>query len=89
MSEQLIGPDSHVVQLHGKAVLPGFIDAHTHIEGIADSHRMLDLHIPPLRDVQEMLQKISERAALISKGQWIVETGACARPCRHASNYGP
>ena len=37
--QQLIGPNTHVIQLRGKAVLPGFIDAHIHIEGIADYHR--------------------------------------------------
>jgi predicted amidohydrolase YtcJ len=78
--KQLIGPDTHIVQLHGKAVPPGFIDAHTHIEGIAHYHRMLDLHIPPLRDVQEMLQKIRERAALTPKGQWIVGAGGWGQP---------
>ncbi len=60
---RLIGPKTHVIHLHGKTVLPGFIDAHTHIEGIADYHRMLDLHIPPLKDVDEMLRKIKEHGS--------------------------
>ena len=66
---RLIGPKTHVIQLHGKAVLPGLIDAHTHIEDIADYHRMLDLHIPPLKDVDEMLRKIEERCGEHSKGR--------------------
>src|SRR5690349_16560593 len=32
---KLIGKQTQVVQLGGRTVLPGFVDAHTHIEGIA------------------------------------------------------
>ncbi len=77
---KLIGPKTQVIQLHGKAVLPGLIDAHTHIEGIADYHRMLDLHIPPLKDVDEMLRKIKERAENTPKGGWIVGAGGWGQP---------
>jgi predicted amidohydrolase YtcJ len=77
---KLIGPKTQVIELHGKAVLPGLIDAHTHIEGIADYHRMLDLHIPPLKDVDEMLTKIKERAENTPKGEWIVGAGGWGQP---------
>jgi predicted amidohydrolase YtcJ len=77
---KLIGPTTQVIELHGKAVLPGLIDAHTHIEGIADYHRMLDLHIPPLKDVDEMLTKIKERAANTPQGEWIVGAGGWGQP---------
>ena len=78
--QKLIGPKTQVIQLHGKTVLPGFIDAHTHIEGIADYRRMLDLHVPPLRGVDEMLRKIKERAARTAKGEWIVGAGGWGQP---------
>jgi predicted amidohydrolase YtcJ len=77
---KLIGPRTDVLDLHGKAVLPGLIDAHTHIEGIADYHRMLDLHIPPLKDVGEMLTRIKERAENTPKGEWIVGAGGWGQP---------
>jgi predicted amidohydrolase YtcJ len=77
---RLIGPKTNVIQLHGRAVLPGLIDAHTHIEGIADYHRMLDLHIPPLKDVDELLRKIRERADSTPKGEWIVGAGGWGQP---------
>jgi predicted amidohydrolase YtcJ len=78
--QKFIGPKTQVIHLRGKAVLPGLIDAHTHIEGIADYHRMLDLHIPPLKDVAEMLQKIKERAEKTPKGEWIVGAGGWGQP---------
>ena len=77
---RLIGPETHVIQLHGGTVLPGLIDAHTHIEGIADYHRMLDLHIPPLKDVDEMLRRIKQRADNTRKGEWIVGAGGWGQP---------
>jgi len=77
---RLIGPKTDVIQLHGRAVLPGLIDAHTHIEGIADYHRMLDLHIPPLKDVDEVLGRIKERADKTPKGEWIVGAGGWGQP---------
>ena len=78
--QRLIGPNTRVIQLEGKAVLPGFIDAHTHIEGIADYHRMLDLHIPPLKDVSEMLHRIKERASATPSAAWIVGAGGWGQP---------
>jgi len=78
--QRLIGPTTHIIDLHGKAVLPGFIDAHTHIEGIADYHRMLDLHVPPLKDVDEMLQKIKERVNQTRAGDWILGAGGWGQP---------
>jgi len=55
---RLIGEKTQIVRLGGKSVLPGFIDAHTHIEGIAAFHRMLDVHVPPLKGVDEILEKV-------------------------------
>lgn len=80
--QRLIGPTTHIFDLHGKAVLPGFIDAHTHIEGIADYHRMLDLHVPPLKDVDEMLQKIKERINQTRAGDWILGPAVGVNQCR-------
>jgi len=72
---QLIDAHTRVVHLEGRAVLPGFIDAHTHLEGIAAFHRMLDVHIPPLRNVDEILQKVGARAQQAKPGEWIVGAG--------------
>ena len=72
-----VTPLKKVIQLHGNAVLPGFIDAHTHIEGIAEYHRMLDPQIPLLKDVDEMLRKIKERDVC---GRFPAHRSACTQP---------
>src|SRR5215472_6321394 len=41
---------------------------------------MLDLHIPPLKDVNEMLTRIRERAQNAPKGEWIVGAGGWGQP---------
>src|SRR5690242_16132274 len=73
--QRYTGPKTRVLKLGGKSVLPGFVDAHTHLEGIAAFHRMLDVHIPPLRNVDEILQKVGARAQQAKPGEWIVGAG--------------
>jgi predicted amidohydrolase YtcJ len=51
---KLAGPQTQVVHLGGRSVLPAFIDAHTHLEGIAAFHRMLDIDVPPLKGSIEL-----------------------------------
>lgn len=77
---RLAGPKTRLIHLAGKSVLPGFIDAHTHIEGIAAFHRMLDIHAPPLKGVDEILQKVKEAAAKAKSGEWIVGAGGWGQP---------
>jgi predicted amidohydrolase YtcJ len=67
--------ETTVIELHGRTVVPGLIDAHTHLEGIAAFHRMLDVHIPPLRDVDEILERVAERAREQGSGTWVVGAG--------------
>src|SRR5215472_3042541 len=65
-----IGAATRVERLGGKAVLPGLIDAHTHIEGIAEFHRMLDIHVPPLKGTADILEKVRERVRLAQPDEW-------------------
>lgn len=78
--EQLVGTGTKVIRLGGKAVLPGFIDAHTHLEGIAAFHRMLDIHVPPLKGVEDILAKVRARVSASKPGEWIVGAGGWGQP---------
>ena len=72
---ELIDAHTQVVHLGGRSVLPGFIDAHTHLEGIAAFHRMLDIHVPPLEGVAAILEKLRARLKQAQPGEWIVGAG--------------
>jgi hypothetical protein len=72
---RLIGEKTQVVHLAGKSVLPGFVDAHTHLEGIAAFHRMLDVHVPPLKGVDQILEKVRDKVRSTKPGEWIVGAG--------------
>jgi predicted amidohydrolase YtcJ len=79
-AKRLIGDTTKVIGLEGRAVLPGFIDAHTHIELIANNHFWLDVHAPPLEGVEEVLEKVEMKAKKTPRGEWIVGQGGFGQP---------
>jgi len=67
-----------VVDLQGKALLPGFIDAHAHFPGAGIFAVLLDLNSPPIGDIESVetiVERLRERAAGTSKGGWVVGMG--------------
>src|SRR5262245_46857425 len=73
---QLAGPRTQVVELRGRTVLPGFIDSHSHVEGLATSeHFLVPIQAPPLKDANEIIAKLKARAAQVPPGTWIVGQG--------------
>jgi predicted amidohydrolase YtcJ len=73
---RLVGPQTRVIELNGRTLLPGFIDAHSHVEGLAESeHAMVPIQAPPLKGAAEIIAKLKERAARVPPGTWIVGQG--------------
>ncbi len=73
---QLVGPRTQIVELKGRTLLPGFIDSHSHVEGLATSeHFLVPIQAPPLKDANEIIAKLKERAAQVPPGTWIVGQG--------------
>lgn len=66
----LIPHAAKVIDLGGKTVVPGFIDAHTHLTsaGIKQSHIQLD----DTKSAEEALQKIRENLNRYEKGEWVL-----------------
>lgn len=66
-----VGPTTEVVDLKGKPLLPGFIDAHTHLvsQGLKETGYYLDLsHAPtPGAVLEQVRQAVRERGA----GAWV------------------
>ncbi|MCC7235243.1 MAG: amidohydrolase [Bryobacterales bacterium] len=63
-------PNTQVVDLKGKMVVPGLIDAHVHAlgAGLSEFKRKL----PPLNSIAEIQEFIRQRARATPAGEWIV-----------------
>ncbi|MBB6427162.1 amidohydrolase [Sphingopyxis sp. JAI128] len=70
------GPATKVVDLKGRTMLPGFIDAHSHIAGMAnvEAHHV-NVQVPPLADTKAIIAKLREAAAKKPAGAWIIGQG--------------
>jgi hypothetical protein len=69
----LAGPDTRVVDLGGQVVLPGLVDAHTHVAELGES---LDrVNLTGIATEAEAVEIIAERAARTPKGEWILGYG--------------
>lgn len=66
----LKGPETEIIDLKGKAVLPGLIDSHTHPTGA--SMFEFDHEVPEMLTIQDVLSYIRGRAAVVPEGEWIV-----------------
>jgi len=66
-------PDAVRIDLGGKTVIPGLIDSHAHLYGLA-----LSLSQAQLRDTtskEEIIQKLREKEAQLSAGDWLLGRG--------------
>ena len=64
------GPGTQVIDLNGKTVLPGLVDAHVHAVEAALSEFRAPL--PPLNSFAAVRAYIAQQAAKTPKGEWIV-----------------
>jgi len=67
--EGLIGPETKIIDMGGKTVLPGFIDGHIHVLSSGVKHvNMADCDVRTLTEIQAGLK---ERAAKTPAGGWV------------------
>jgi len=72
---QWAGDGARVVELDGRSLLPGFIDAHGHYPGAGVYARAADLNAPPIgsvRDLDDLVARLREQAAQKEPGQWVI-----------------
>lgn len=66
-------PSARALDLHGATVLPGLIDAHTHLINLGESLTRLNLKDIPTE--KEIIERVKQRAASAATGEWIVGWG--------------
>ena len=74
----LVTADTTVVDLRGRTLVPGFIDAHGHFPGSGMSAIAADLNSPPIGNINtmaEVLGALSEQAESTPEGDWVTGFG--------------
>jgi len=66
-------PAKRVIDLQGKTVVPGFIDAHVHLLAYGRKKREVDL--TGVTDLDELIRRVVERAQQTPAGSWITGSG--------------
>lgn len=72
-ARSLAGATTRVVDLGGKTVIPGMVDAHAHYSGLAETLSTVDLMGVPSYD--ELIRRVQARAATLPKGSWVQGRG--------------
>jgi hypothetical protein len=84
------GPETRVVDLRGRTVLPGFVDGHAHTALAARMiERYLDGRFPTTPSVAVLLQRIAVRAATTAPGEWLIVAGSSSSQTRFAEKRLP
>jgi predicted amidohydrolase YtcJ len=73
---ELAGHDAlTTIDLDGRFVLPGFNDAHNHMQGFGATLNDIPLHADAVGSIEELVAAIGRRAAVADPGTWIVGAG--------------
>ena len=70
--EALAGPETERIDLAGRAVTPGLMDAHVHFaRGGASRLYRLDLSYPTVENIGDVQRLVAEQAARVEEGEWV------------------
>lgn len=73
------GPDARVIDLGGRTLLPGFIDAHSHFpESGRGALYRVDVNSPPIgttESIDDIVAALRRKAEQTPQGQWVVGVG--------------
>lgn len=72
-AEPYRGPETEVIDLAGKTVVPGFADSHAHLAGIGK--REMTLNLEGVANLEDFLARVKERVDQAEPGEWVTGRG--------------
>jgi predicted amidohydrolase YtcJ len=72
-AQRLFSGTSRIIDLHGATVLPGIIDAHTHLISLGES--LLRLNLKDVATEEEVVERVKQKAASTAPNEWILGWG--------------
>ena len=69
----LRGPSTHVIDLAGRTVIPGMVDAHAHLFGLGTFLRDIDL--TDTRSYETIVARVAGRVKDLPPGRWVIGRG--------------
>ena len=70
IKDEWIGPKTRVIELNGRFVMPGFVDAHTHFSSFAA--QKADIDLIRVNGDKEMVKELQRVVELVGSDEWIV-----------------
>ena len=67
----LAGPNTEILDLNGRTVLPGFIDAHEHLSWFAEEPLKLDVSAKKVKSLADLIRLVQSEAGKLAPGEWI------------------
>jgi predicted amidohydrolase YtcJ len=69
------GPETKVVDLEGKTVMPGLYDSHLHVLGTGSALMMINCRTPPIHSIDDMKKAVADKVKDTEPGEWILGRG--------------
>ncbi|NJD32016.1 MAG: amidohydrolase [Gammaproteobacteria bacterium] len=86
----LASRQTQVVDLHGRTVVPGFVDGHAHPTlAVRMIQKYVDGRFATTPSVATLLARIKDRAAQAPPGEWIIVAGSSSSQTRFAEHRLP
>lgn len=74
--ERLAGPGTRRIDLRGRTVTPGLLDAHAHFSGGGgDRLFVIDVGYPDVKGVPDVQARVAAQAIKLGKGRWVQGRG--------------